>query len=117
MPRPNAGRRIDIAALSVVVNALARDGEATVQRVADELGVSRRSLQRYLNASGFTFSGIRDQAVNHAALTMLAHSELSIASISKRLGYKNPSSFTRAFVRWNEATPVNYRRRTCRRKP
>jgi len=109
MPCPNAERRIDIVALTEVVGALARDGGATIQRVADEIGVSRRSLQRYLAVSGFTFSDMRDQAVNHAALTMLAHSELSIAAISHRLGYKNPSSFTRAFVRWNGATPGIYR--------
>lgn len=67
-------------------------------------------MQRYLADSGVTFSGIRDQAVNHAALTMLAHTAMPIAVISRKLGYKNPSSFTRAFVRWNGVTPLNYRR-------
>ncbi|WP_170406980.1 helix-turn-helix domain-containing protein [Ruegeria arenilitoris] len=111
MLQANAGKALDIVAISDVVDALARDGRATIQRAADELRVSRRSLQRYLAASGVTFSDLRDQSLNRAALTMLAHSELSIASISERLGYNNPSSFTRAFARWNGITPVIYRRR------
>ncbi|RBW54999.1 AraC family transcriptional regulator [Ruegeria sp. A3M17] len=116
MPGQNAERRVDIVALTDVVDALVRDGRATIQSVAKEMGMSSRSLQRYLAVSGFTFSDIRNQAVNHAAMTMLTHSELSIAAVSKRLGYNNPSSFTRAFVRWNGATPGIYRRQMLKKK-
>ncbi|MFX6483860.1 helix-turn-helix domain-containing protein, partial [Acinetobacter baumannii] len=45
----------------------------------------------------------------HHAKKLLNHHEYSISYISEKLGYSEVTHFTRAFKRWTNQTPKQYR--------
>jgi len=65
--------------------------------VVQRLGMSSRTLQRRIAASETSFSLIRDEIRFELAISMLAHSDLSIGEIAYRLGYSEIASFSHAF--------------------
>jgi AraC-like DNA-binding protein len=87
-----------------------RSDEATIERVAAQLGLTPRSLQRRLKDEGTTFQTLREDLRRELADRYL-HDKLSIAEISFLLGFSEPSAFFRAFKRWTGTTPVEARRR------
>jgi len=80
-----------------------------IRRVARRLNLSERTLRRRLVAESASFSSIVDEIKNLLAREYLAKTELKIAEIGDLLCYAEPSSFRRAFVRWNGMTPIDYR--------
>jgi len=92
-----------------VVSALARLGSVSVRRAAGQLGVSTRSLQRELERQGTSYSLLLDEVRFAMARQMLLHSQTTILGISRRLGYRDASSFSRAFARWAGCSPRAYR--------
>jgi len=87
------------------------DGFPTLAGMARELGLSARSLSRALTAEGTSYRAIVESARREAAARLLADTGLSVQSIADRLGYADPSNFVRAFRRWHECTPQQYRER------
>ncbi|MAW53320.1 MAG: AraC family transcriptional regulator [Geminicoccus sp.] len=80
-----------------------------ITRVARRLNLSERTLRRRLVAESVSFSSIVDEIKDLLAREYLAKTELKIAEIADLIGYAEPSSFRRAFVRWNGMTPIDYR--------
>ena len=76
--------------------------------VAQALGLSARTLVHRLEARGLTYSGLADEVKYEAAQGMLMRGK-SIAETSARLGFADPSAFTRAFKAWSGATPAKWR--------
>ncbi len=91
------------------VETLIFDGKATIDRAARVLGISPRTLNRRLHRAGTTFSHIVDDCRLNSARTLLASSNAKTYQIAAALGYKDPSSFSRAFTRWTGMTPRQYR--------
>lgn len=79
--------------------------------VAAELGINIRNLQRRLKALGTTYQTLLDRARRDMALNLIEQTELSLADISFAVGYNEPSAFYKAFKRWTEQTPGDYRQR------
>lgn len=79
--------------------------------VAAELGINIRNLQRRLKALGTTYQALLDRARRDMALNLIEQTELSLADISFAVGYTEPSAFYKAFKRWTEQTPGDYRQR------
>ncbi len=80
-------------------------GEATVDGVAQRLGVGARTLQRNLKREGVTFKDVvsatrRDLAMHYLKETPLSHPEIAFL-----IGFDEPSSFFRAFKGWTGTTP------------
>src|SRR5687767_6594791 len=73
--------------------------------VARRLGVSSRSMQRYLSSEGVTFEGLLDGKRKQLAEQYLEDKGRSVAEVALLLGYGHPSSFHRAFRRWTGRTP------------
>jgi len=86
------GRRIDVAS------------------VADELGISVRSLQRRLSDHATSFSALLEQTRRSLAPALLAEPESNVEQVGFRLGYSEPTAFIRAFKKWYGVTPGSYRR-------
>jgi AraC-like DNA-binding protein len=87
-------------------------GELTINKVAKQLGVSPRTLQRRLAADyGTSFQVVVDDLRAELARQWLDKHELSIAEVAFALGFADQSAFHRAFVRWTGATPGQFRRR------
>lgn len=87
------------------------DGTPSLAAIARQLATSTRSLQRRLASEGLSFHDLIDQARVAEARTYLVAGELSVSEVAERVGYARPSSFTRAFRRWMQQSPRDYRRR------
>ncbi len=79
--------------------------------IAAAVGMSRPTLWRRLREENNSISRIRDQVLRDAALSGLARGEETIAQLSQRLGFSEPSAFTRAFRRWTGHPPSTYQPR------
>jgi AraC-like DNA-binding protein len=84
--------------------------------VADMLSVSGATLRRWLRAEGTTYQKIKDDIRALEAKRLLASTEQSIADIAIATGFSETSAFTRAFTRWENASPVQFRRTSYERK-
>jgi len=81
----------------------------SVQEISAKFKINERTLHRRLKAAGTSFRHELDGARQALALQLLSNTDLSIMEISDVLAYKGPSSFIRAFKRWNDVSPQTWR--------
>jgi AraC-like DNA-binding protein len=84
-------------------------GWLKINQAAELADLSVRSLQRRLALDGQVFSELSDQVRCDLAMELLRESELSVEEISQKLGYSTQSNFSRAFQRWTEQSPTEFR--------
>ena len=84
-------------------------GVPTTAQIASQLGFGARSLQRRLAAHGTSVTTLLEQTRKSLAQTYLQDRELSLAEVTYRLGYSEQKSFFRAFRRWHDMTPGQWR--------
>ena len=84
-------------------------GSCSIARCANRLGVSERTLQLHLNEQGMRFSSMLEDQRTALARSYLERDELSLDDIAVLLGYSEQSSFGRAFKRWTNVTPQQFR--------
>ena len=84
-------------------------GEAKLETVASELGLSSRTLSRRLSAMETSFNTILDELRKALATRYLKESGLNVTEISYLLGYTEVSTFAHAFKRWTGTTPGAFR--------
>ncbi|MDP1601901.1 MAG: AraC family transcriptional regulator [Legionella sp.] len=77
--------------------------------VASQLCMSTRTLRRHLQRYQLTYQDIFDEVRAQKAKEWLENSQLSITEISFLLGFHDISNFSKAFKRWTNLTPTNYR--------
>lgn len=77
--------------------------------IADSLGMSVRSLSRLLSSRNVSFRSIVSEARRSRAIELIAESDLPIAEVSSQLGYAEPSAFVRAFNKWYDISPGQWR--------
>ena len=78
----------------------------TMDDTARALHLSTRSLRRHLNAEGTSWAALREEVLLTLATELLDTVGLSVADVADRLGYADPTSFTRAFTRWTGTAPT-----------
>lgn len=81
------------------------EGRPSIDWVARRLGLSRRSLQRRLEAEGTGFAPILQGILRARAEALLTGSTVPIGRIALDLGYADAAHFTRAFLGWTGVTP------------
>jgi AraC-like DNA-binding protein len=87
-----------------------RAGEIpSFEAVAEHLHVSRRTLNRRLGAIGTSYKEIVSDIRKRQAVEYLSGTRFSIDEIAYRLGYREPSNFSKAFRRWTGLSPSEYR--------
>ena len=86
-------------------------GDATLAGTAQALRISSRTLQRHLGDLGTTHRKVLAEVRLSTACRLLMEPESRLADIAKLVGYSNPSSFSRSFVRLMKIQPVIYRHR------
>ncbi|RJF87431.1 AraC family transcriptional regulator [Oleomonas cavernae] len=96
---------------------LAREGEPSLERVANELHCSTRTLHRRLEQRGGSFRGLVDDTRRRLADDYLTDPRLQLAEIAQLLGYSEQSAFTRAYRRWTGRTPKATRQLATARSP
>jgi AraC-like DNA-binding protein len=82
----------------------------TIDNVAIELSMHKRTLQRRLKAHGLVFESLVDDFRRGEAESFLAEKNLPMAQIAGLLGYQEQSSFNRAVKRWFGVSPNAYRK-------
>lgn len=80
-----------------------------IAKVARDLSLSTRSLQRRLGDLGVSYGQVLDGVRHHAALRLLLADDVAITEIAFLLGFEELNSFTRAFRGWEGKTPTRWR--------
>ncbi len=86
-------------------------GEMTIDTVAGELNVSRRTLQRRLADRDTHFLQVLQDIRAELAKRYLADKRLAIIEIAFLLGYTDQGSFSSAFKTWHGISPREFRQR------
>jgi len=84
---------------------------ASIEKVADELAVSGRTLMRKLKDENTSYQNLLDEAKDELACWYLGKTNLSLIDIAERIGFSDYSNFTRLFKRLHAMTPNEYRLR------
>lgn len=87
------------------------NGHITIEQIAEHIGISPRTLQRYLLAEGTGFQELLDKTRQAAATRYICDASISLTQLSELLGYADLSAFSRAFSRWNGVSPQKWKRR------
>jgi AraC-like DNA-binding protein len=98
-----------VARASQLIADFLPSGGATPERIAEELAIGERTLQRELAAASTTFSKVVEDTRKRMALHFLADTELPLTEIAFRLGYSELSAFSRAARGWFGQTPTSIR--------
>ncbi len=81
-----------------------------IEKVADEMGMSARTLQRRLKKHDKTYQELLDQWLSQEAVKYLVDENLTVEVAAVLLGYGDEANFRRAFKRWFGVAPGVYRR-------
>ena len=92
---------------AVLRGVWARDAGLT--RVARELGVGVRTLQRELRARDKSHRELVDEVRRELAIQMLGREETTIMEVAYEVGFARLQAFYRAFARWTGTTPALFR--------
>src|SRR3954468_17778869 len=89
-------------------------GRCSTVHVARSLGVTERTLHRYLAAEGESFSAIVHDTRQALAERYLANDRYSLTEVSELLGFPAPSAFSRWFRQRFGASPTQWRQTALR---
>nr|WP_225956754.1 AraC family transcriptional regulator [Amycolatopsis lexingtonensis] len=84
-----------------------------VEEIAAGLAMSPQTLRRRLREEGTSAREIREQILRDAAIAGLVRGQETVQALSRRLGFSEPSTFSRAFRRWTGSPPGAYQRRNA----
>lgn len=116
MPQANAmtyarnGEDTFIGALETwLIRTLPRSDQITLSQAAKYFGITERTLQRRLALRRTTFIEIRARIRMRLAHRLLCDRNLSLTTISGKLGFSESSAFTRAFRSHTGHSPRSFR--------
>jgi AraC-like DNA-binding protein len=92
------------------------DADVSVARSARRLGMSVRTLQRHLADSGQSYDELLDSTRRELARRYLGDPSLSIQETAHLLAFADLRGFYRAFRRWEQCTPLEYRQQAGARR-
>ena len=83
-----------------------------VASYADQLGYTEKSLARAVAATmGTTAKVFIAARINLEAKRLLVHTDLAVAAIADKLGFEEPTNFSKFFKREAGCTPAEFRKR------
>src|SRR5205085_3960781 len=80
------------------ISLLLPSGAATLARVARQLGIHPRALQRRLASAGIGFTDLVEATRGNVACELLADTDLPISEVAFLAGYSSSGSFSRWFA-------------------
>tara|TARA_R110001599_G_scaffold235400_1_gene434582 strand:- start:2888 stop:3907 length:1020 start_codon:yes stop_codon:yes gene_type:complete len=93
---------------AAIAEILIKKGSISIDAVCTELATSRQTLYRKLKEEGSDYKSLSEAYKKTEALRLLQNETENITSVSLRLGYKDTSSFYKAFQRWYGMSPKFY---------
>lgn len=100
-----------IADIRSQIGALLESGDITLNTISSRLGLSPRQLRHQLNLAGTSLQRIINQHRKSLSKRLLSQTDEAINEIVYLTGFSEPSTFYRAFKRWEGITPIEYRQR------
>ena len=85
-------------------------GACSIDAVAAQFSMHRRTLDRRLQRHGVLYSELLDEVRYEAACQLLRDTGLQVQQIAESLHYSSAANFSTAFRRWTGVTPGAYRR-------
>ena len=117
-PRESAGarrRRALFEEALTLIEVSYPDDQLTVDDLSDRIFSSRRQLQRAFAEAGTSVQErLHAVRMQHAA-ELLHESQLPVAQVARRVGYRQPPQFAKAFRRHYGRTPSQWRSEPGRR--
>ena len=102
----NLPQRIDdVAAATTIIRAQLAERRASLELVAEKLGLTSRALQSRLAQHDTTFEILLNEARKLRAEKLLKDTDMPMTEIAIALGFSELSSFTRAAQRWYGESP------------
>lgn len=92
-----------------VLLELLPSNSATIEKTAERLNMSKRTLQRRLEDEGENFRALVNATRESLARHYLGNTTMSGGEIAFLLGFEDPNSFYRAFQEWTGQTPESAR--------
>lgn len=89
---------------------LFKDIKFSIDEIAPKLNLSVRSLQRNLKEENISFRGIKENIRKEISLQYLKDETLTMNDVSLLLGYSERSVFEKAFKKWHNQNPAEYRK-------
>lgn len=106
--RPHRRTEYDDEMLNYIIQNYA---QVTLRDVAAHFHFSEPYCSRIItDITGIPFSDLVTRIRLQNGENLLAHTQMSVADISDRIGYKNPETFIRSFSRNYHMTPSQYRK-------
>ncbi|MCK5162082.1 MAG: AraC family transcriptional regulator [Desulfobacula sp.] len=105
-----AGRRTITKKVRYWINKCLAEGDLDIEKVAARMNMTRQTLYRKLKKEGTSFKTLLDDTRKSLAKKYLAQNEYSITEIAFFLGFSETSSFNRAFNRWYDSNPSDFRK-------
>ena len=96
------------AAIRGLLLKLIPTGMFSINVLADQLYMHRRTLQRRLKFAGLTYAELLDECRAKMARDYLLTSNLPLGNLAYMLGYADQSAFNHAFRRWYGMTPSKW---------
>jgi len=84
--------------------------DLSIDRIAEDVKLSKRTLQRRLQQQAANFAQLRDILRFHYAIRYLIDEHMSVDAVSKALDFSDRTSFTNAFKRWTGLSPSVFRK-------
>jgi len=84
-------------------------GIPSIEQVSEHVGMSSRTLTRRLAESNITFRDLIKKIQEELSKDLLLNTSRSIGEIAFQTGFSEQSSFNRAFKRWTNQSPVQFR--------
>ena len=84
-------------------------GHISEADIASSIHVSQRSLQRKLKEQGMSFSQLVESTRRELGLQYVRDPQYSFNEVAFLLGFTEPANFSRAFKRWYDKSPSQFR--------
>lgn len=96
--------------LKKIVVKLLPTGSVTIDEVASELFMSKRTLQRHLEKSGTSFLKLFKEVRLELTMQYISDPAMDLTETAYLLGFTKQSSFSRSFKRWKGMSPIKFRK-------
>jgi AraC-like DNA-binding protein len=88
-------------------------GPCSIDTVAAQFGMHRRTLDRRLQRHGVYYRDLLDAVRHEAACQLLRDTRLQVQQIAESLRYSSAANFSTAFRRWTGLSPMDFRRNSA----
>jgi AraC-like DNA-binding protein len=95
--------------VKIVLHQLVLSGNASANSIAEQFGVSERTLRRRLEKEGKNLMQLVNSVRFELSQQLLQDTDLSVSEIATALQYSDPNIFSRAFRIWSTLSPTQWR--------